>query len=703
MNPLQAVRAKLFAHRYAMWLGVLMLLYGIVSVVLSLLRGFGFYTTNWDLGIFQQAMWSTTHGKLLWEAGDYEFYGVQSFLQVHPAPLVFALVPFYALAPTALTLFVIQSAVVAIAALPLAELARELSGSTRNGLVAAGLYLCQAAVLGANLYDFHMEAFLPLEMFLLVLFWTRERYLLVVVVSILTIVTLEVGPILVGAFGLYCAAPWLGRLVQRAARRLQSASSGAPSAGETEPLRGGLTRFGLVFAIALMIASAVAYVGLRVLQYDVMPAVLGIPQGGASLANLANVGMSLDNLGSGFPEKLTYWLIIFVMVGFLPFRAPRTLLMTLPWFTLTFLEHNPSFSVLGFQYGFVAEATLMVGVAFGLRDLQFPGMREILRAWIARVMPKRQGHDVIGGVDPGRRTMSRWALVVTGAIALNLALSPANPLMQFGVGGSGYRLTYAPAPGYSEVVSLAQLIPPDGAVLACPDVFPFVANNVNAYSLLWYPSPPPFLPFNASNLPTFVLISQDQIPTVPLWLGNVLYSALYGIRGVVWQSPVGTVLLFERNWTGTYAVWLPLPGGPAYYWGNALNIGPAASVVPASNAPFPDVIQTNPNVTGTAWYGPYNSLAPGRYTMTMVLSVRPEPGVPSLQRSQTFLVVQVGSFGYGNWVDQGITLADLSGGNQTQLKYTFTVTSPVTNIEFRGFQVDTGEIVTLFYILMTPQ
>jgi hypothetical protein len=86
--------------------------YFLLALLLSNLRFQELYTGNWDLGIFQQAFWSTAHGHPLYEAGDYEMYGFGSLFQVHPAPLLLLLADVYTAVPEAGTLFLVQAAVV---------------------------------------------------------------------------------------------------------------------------------------------------------------------------------------------------------------------------------------------------------------------------------------------------------------------------------------------------------------------------------------------------------------------------------------------------------------------------------------------------------------------------------------------------------------------------------------------------------------
>jgi len=170
--------------------------YVAISFVMTSIRFTGFFTENWDFGIFQQALWSTTHGHILFEAGDYELLGVSSFFQVHPSFLIFVLAGIYWIAPSAYTLLAIQSLVVGLAAIPLFLLTRSITGSGRKALWVAAAFLVWLPLLSSQMYDFHLEAFLPLELFGMFLFWCQRRFWSAAGVATIAMLTLEVGPAL---------------------------------------------------------------------------------------------------------------------------------------------------------------------------------------------------------------------------------------------------------------------------------------------------------------------------------------------------------------------------------------------------------------------------------------------------------------------------------------------------------------------------
>src|SRR5579859_2096968 len=154
-----------------------------------------------DIGIFIQAITSNGNGRLFWATSPYLRFGTVSLLNVHFSWVVFAVYPIYTWIPVQLTLFVLQAMVLSLAALPLGKLASRISGSWKTGLLAVGLYLAWAPMYAGMPNSFHLEAFLPIEFFFLVLFWYDGRYIAGLLVAVMAGFTLDVAPILTGLIG----------------------------------------------------------------------------------------------------------------------------------------------------------------------------------------------------------------------------------------------------------------------------------------------------------------------------------------------------------------------------------------------------------------------------------------------------------------------------------------------------------------------
>lgn len=529
--------------------------YMAASITLGALRIVEFTVSNWDLGIFQQALWTTAHGQLFYESGNWESSGDTSFLQVHPAPILYLVVPVYAAFPAPLTLTVVQSIVVAFAAVPLYRIGTVLLGDRRIAVGICILYLAWAPILTSSNYDFHLEAFIPTELLTLFWFWLSERYLLGFVAATAAFLTLEVTPFLVAALALY--------FLLDPGVRLRAKGASAPPATPPPPIiqrvRGALRGRAARYSLGLLAASAVAYAALRLFEWWLLPAFLGTPphppSGSGSLlgaATGAGLPFNLD-VAAFWQKKLEYWVLLVGLLGFLPLCAPRALILVAPWFLFSLQSSQLYWSVLGYQYGFLPAAPLILAAVLGVepfRRVVLPRLREMARsATRGRLDADRMRlRRPFRRVTPARAAGAMLAVLVVA----NLYLTPVNPLQQhLNSPLSGYRVSYQVAPGFTAVATAVALIPSGAPVLASDDLFPFVANSREAYSLYWTPQQPVYLPFNASALPEYVLLSSDQQFAVPPWLWpNLANETTYGVVASVWSTPVGTVYLWELHYRG---------------------------------------------------------------------------------------------------------------------------------------------------------
>ncbi len=621
-------------------LGIAIVAYFSASFFLSSIRYTGFYAENWDLGIGMQALWSATHGRPFFNAGSYETLGVPTFFQVHPSFLLFPLAAVYAVAPSAYTLFGVQSAAAALAAVPLFCLTRSITGSPRKALWAAVLYLAWTPLLASNLYDFHLELFLPVGLFSMFYFWHERRFVWAGAFAVLAMLTLEIGPLFVAMTAIFFALP----PIRASLRRIRSGRTSEPPASGLPVSRRGLSYRlrawrvrPITPSLALLGLAVVVYLLLRLLQGPWVAFILGpqvVPSGQNWGYTASSFGLSLSNLPVAFETKLTYWFLAFGLLLFIPLLYPRALILAAPWLVFTLFSADPNYAEIGYQYGAVAAYPVFVGLAYGLDRLPLTSIRRIAAEWVRGT-----------GRNPAarpfsleRRPTSASRLVTAGllgVLAVNLLLSPVNPwTMSPHIPESntpGYWVTYSPGAGYPEVARVAGLIPPGAYLLASTDLFVFVANDVHAYSMLWYPANPPFLPFNSTNLPPFVFVSQVQVPNIPSWLRpNLGSNGPYGLLAYVPVTAVGTVSLYELGYSG-----LPLQVGAAE-WKNLsvdaqhLRLGPAGRLsAPTSNGSA-DVVSNVPGGTGLMWFAPYDTLLPGSYVVSLrVRVVLAYPSIPA--------------------------------------------------------------------------
>ncbi|HSP55255.1 MAG TPA: DUF2079 domain-containing protein [Dehalococcoidia bacterium] len=118
-----------------------------------------YHSFGWDLGVFDQVLWSIAHG-------DWFYYSFRPmpYLGDHFQPVLVLLAPLALLGLGAAPLLVVQGVALGAAVLPLHAAARRLAGPRAAwGLVLA--YVLSLAVARAIALDFHPECFVPLLAF----------------------------------------------------------------------------------------------------------------------------------------------------------------------------------------------------------------------------------------------------------------------------------------------------------------------------------------------------------------------------------------------------------------------------------------------------------------------------------------------------------------------------------------------------------
>ncbi len=394
--------------------------YVTVASTLSILRYESLLTQATDLGIFMQALYSTLHGRVLYEAVDYQAYGATSFLGVHFSPILFAVVPLYAIFPYASTLLILQAFAVGAGSVPTYLISKAIHGKGR-ALVFSAFYLVYAPLLGANLYDFHVEAFLPVLLLFVFYLIQARKYLRALLPIALSLTTTEAAPPLIASLMLYFIIQdrrnWKSRRVE----------------------------------LVLLATMVPIYFSMRY--------VMGIFSPGQGVAAGLNL-VSFLLLPASLPSKLTYFLVILAAAGFLPLLAPSTAILSLPWVLVQLFSDGVFPHSVGWQYEFFVIPWVIVGSICGFKS---PG-----KNWLARVLKR----------DVGLKKVF-WL-----GVALSLIVSPAVPLaVQFldpPFSGQGYVVSYSVSAQYPQVANLAKEIG-SGPILVSNHLFPYLANNLDAY------------------------------------------------------------------------------------------------------------------------------------------------------------------------------------------------------------------------------
>jgi uncharacterized membrane protein len=133
----------------------MVLLYVAVFGSLALVRHWAFHSTALDLGVFDQVLWNTVHGRFMESTLSLERCDPHNFFLDHFSPALLLIVPFYAVVPRPETLIVFQTIALALGAWPIYLLARRFVVRSEERLVWVAAYVLSAPLAWITFYDFH--------------------------------------------------------------------------------------------------------------------------------------------------------------------------------------------------------------------------------------------------------------------------------------------------------------------------------------------------------------------------------------------------------------------------------------------------------------------------------------------------------------------------------------------------------------------
>ncbi len=583
----------------SIWYRLLLLgvvLYGTVFTVLTAMKVSALTAYAYDLGLYNQAIHTTLfNGRFFYYTADLPANPSGSLFGAHFSPIFFLLLVPYVLAPSLLTLLVLQTWAIALAALPIFHLGRLYLKSDRTAATIAVVFLLHPATQGVNWFDFHPEAFLLLFMGAGLYFLETKAWRAFFATMVLAMTTIEMAPALVGtvAVGALASLWWSGR------------RAGVKPAGTD--VRVLLTT--LVLAIVWLAIGASVLVAVNphnifiaggAEYWSVLGAssLLTVP-----LQTLLRPDRAVAALGTDFEFKLWYVFILFSPVLFLTFRSRRAMFYCLPWLLASLLSNLRSYYLVGNQYPSFVLPFIFYGAVLGLaRPIVLPGS-----------LKKSPTLSRLAASVAGNPGWEATPIVVTVVVVL-LVVSPIGPfsLGAFNVGGF-------PLVGEHEraVGSLYGIIPRGASVLTQNNLFPLVSDRPQAYVIPVTTFFPSGTSFNA---------------TMNSWASTVDYILIDYLS----SSSEAALVLSWPNLTSRYSVVAAADGALLLHRGS----GGLTSFVPyVRTADHGGVMSLNASLTtdsaatgglalhhdGTAtsnfWEGPVLYLPPGSYRVTYRLRV----------------------------------------------------------------------------------
>jgi uncharacterized membrane protein len=299
----------------------LALLAAIAYAAAAIFRHDRFGSNAYDLGIFDQYVWSVSRFSL----GPNTVLRLPTALGDHFHPIVWTLAPLYWIWADPRVLLGAQAVLLAAASLPIFVWARERLG-TAAAFAFQLAYLVFWGVLGGDIFDFHEVAFAaPIVSLALYALLTRRDALLVAM-TVLALLTKEDLALTFAAFGVYVA------VVQRRWRF------------------GGAIVAVCIAAFALLIKAVLPALADQPYSHWSYTALGSSP--GSALKHV--VTHPVDSVRTFFSPhtKLVALFNLFATWLFLPLASPLLIVMV-PTLAERFLSSTPSYWAQGFHYSLV--------------------------------------------------------------------------------------------------------------------------------------------------------------------------------------------------------------------------------------------------------------------------------------------------------------------------------------------------------------
>ncbi|MDD5165809.1 MAG: DUF2079 domain-containing protein [Candidatus Omnitrophica bacterium] len=167
--------------------------------VLSIARHLSFSSGSSDLGIFDQAIWNTAQGNILFSS----LKGNINLLGDHFEPVLLVIAPLYKIWPSVSVLLILQSFLLAFAILPLYLIANKILKARFLIFAFIISYILSEPMRGVGLSDFHPECFIiPLLFWVYYFLLEKKNLWLFFIVSLLLLCKEDVSFLII-AFGIF--------------------------------------------------------------------------------------------------------------------------------------------------------------------------------------------------------------------------------------------------------------------------------------------------------------------------------------------------------------------------------------------------------------------------------------------------------------------------------------------------------------------
>lgn len=431
--------------------------YTLIFSYFTILKFDSFSAYAWDLGIFDQSLWTTVH------AGKFFFTTVEQFMNptgvffgIHFSPIIFLVLPFYSLYSSPFMLLVFQSLILGLGAVPLYFLVKRLLTSRTTAVAFSLVYLLYPPLHGINWFDFHLQSFLPLLFFCTIYFFSKEDWPKYFCFLFLSLLVAENVAIIVIFIAAYCF--WIYRKQIVDSIRKRTITDKRIFIPPLTALMALSWRF-----LALWIQQTYFPINTSYLQlYKAVDnwSILGIQGDPVAfpLYVFLNFEKGIEAFSYDLYLKLLYVFLLFGPLLFLSFRSLITGI-TLAWLVPAVFSNYPPYYLIGTHFPAYIISFIFIGAIYGMKKSintpRFPNL-----------------------------SFHTKSLLLVGFLFAVFA-SPVSPIMLVLTENTTSFADYYP-PNITAhdkaLQAIVDIVPQNASILTQNNIFPHFSNRVNAYA-----------------------------------------------------------------------------------------------------------------------------------------------------------------------------------------------------------------------------
>ena len=422
-----------------------LLLYTIVFSFLSIYRHYAFGTHAWDLGIFTQSFWTTLNGNLfLYHTCELIVNQTGVFFGVHFSPILFLVLPLYGIFQSPETLLVLQSLILALASIPIYMLAKETTGKRTIGIVFAAAYLLYPAIQHVNVYEFHVQSFLPLFFGFMTYFMIKEDWPKYFIFTFLALMCEEHASWIVFFVGLYIGWRYRGEIISSLRKKT-------------------FTNKKLIIACLTLVLSLVWYWFTLWQRSTFFPT---NPETMSDFLGLGNFGIlgasnpievpiliilrplnAIEALINNGILKLVFFVFIFGPLAFYSLKSLASMIPAVPFFVFALFSQSIFHHILGTQYPAYLTFFIFAAAIFGFSRKPRNIKRPLVTIMVSSLV----------------------FFVIVSPLSPTVTLFPTNyKVVSFG--------------NHEEMLQqVLETVPPNASILTQDNIFPHVSHRVEAY------------------------------------------------------------------------------------------------------------------------------------------------------------------------------------------------------------------------------